>query len=218
MNAQLHLWEADHPYSCQEGNFFKNGHNRKFDSWADFATTTVGVPFMEGNVLYDFDDELNFLWRWDWIKANPENYILDPEDPADESAQFAEDQKTDRLMLFFMLQRKAFNISAEVIVTEEDESAVRVWLEARARKLRQTWSPLLDVADAGSGVLCDSDGCLALATVWLMFTHQPGHVHNCPGHERINVEHSAVVAMGLVDDGHPCEGPIYSAKPTPKES
>ena len=31
------LWEIDHPYYCQEGNFYKNGMHEPFDSWDSFA-------------------------------------------------------------------------------------------------------------------------------------------------------------------------------------
>ncbi|RKT33641.1 hypothetical protein DEU34_2244 [Microbacterium sp. AG1240] len=139
-----HLWEHDHPYYCSEGNYFKTGMHTVYESWVDFAQPSEGRSFNdEWNLLYDFDDDLNLLWRWDWKKADPENYWRKPGDPNDETAQYVEDQKVDRLELFFMLQRKAYNISVEVKVTEADEPAVREWLIKKASHMRLLWAPLL---------------------------------------------------------------------------
>ena len=142
-----HLWEFDHPYYCSEGNYYKNGLNTLFESWEAFAQPSKGRSFNdEWNLLYDFDDDLNLLFRWDWKKADPSNYWIVPGDPDDETEAFAEAQKTDTLQLFFILQRKAYNISAEVIVTEADEPAVREWLTTKAAHMRRLWEPLLGVS------------------------------------------------------------------------
>lgn len=139
-----HLWEVVHPFYCSEGNFYKNGLHTHFASWEEFATPArfkdMGAT---GNVLYDWDDDLNFLFRWDWKKANKEDYWLAPGDPDDETARYEEDQKTDTLMLFFMAQRKGRNMSAQVTVTEADEPAVREWLTGKAEYMRKIWEPLL---------------------------------------------------------------------------
>lgn len=143
----MHLWEIDHPYYCSEGNYYRSDHHNRFESWADFAQPARFLsrePFTEGNVLYDWDDDLNMLFRWDWKKADPEDYYLKPGDPDDESDAFAEAQKTDLLLLFFMHQRKAKNSSAEVRVTDADEPAVRQWLEGKAQYMRKLWEPLLE--------------------------------------------------------------------------
>ena len=151
MNNERHLWEIDHPYYCSEGNFYKNGCHTLFESWEEFATpTTVDSAGFGGNVLYDWDDDLNFLFRWDWKKADPDNYFLSPGEDGDETAEFEEAAKIDTLMLFFMAQRKGRNMSAEVAVTEADEPAVRAWLEKKAEYMRRIWEPLLDTPDAAA--------------------------------------------------------------------
>jgi len=148
-----HLWEHDHPYYCSEGNYFKNGLHARYDSWADFAQPSAGRSFNEEwNLLYDFDDALNLLFRWDWKKADPENYWLKPGDPHDETAQYEEDLKADTLQLFFILQRKAYNISVDVKVTEADEPEVRAWLERKAAHIRTLWAPLLEPESAAAEV------------------------------------------------------------------
>lgn len=129
-DSQTHLWEFDHPYYCSEGNFFQAGQHEVLDSWAEFATPQ--------ELLYDFDDDLNLLWRWDWKRADPADYEYELErDPSFELPG-------DRLLLFFMMQRKARNMSAEVAVTEADEPAVREWLEKKALHMRKLWEPMLD--------------------------------------------------------------------------
>jgi hypothetical protein len=145
----LHLWEIDHPYYATEGNFYANGMHGTYTSWAEFAQPSKGVSFnvlfmqpedaRGPNLLYDFDDDLNYLWRWDWQRSDPADYEYElAEDPTFEPPG-------DRLLLFFMQQRKARCNSAEIKVTEADEPAVREWLTAKARHVALTWEPFLEV-------------------------------------------------------------------------
>lgn len=107
-----------HPYYCTEGNYFSNDCHTEYDSWADFAGE-------EG----DSDLDMNLVYRWDWR-------LPDPED--------GEDALPERLLLFYMGQRKALARTVEVAVTADDEPAVRAWLTTRAEHLRSLWAPLLD--------------------------------------------------------------------------
>ena len=143
--TEKHLWEYDHPYYCAEGNYFRGGHHERFDSWEHFAQPTSGKFMEEGNLLYDFDADLNFLWRWDWQMADQEDYFDAEGEPYHEDGGQAweEASATDTLMLFFMAQRKGRNFSAQVTVTEADEHAVREWLQGRAERMRMIWEPLL---------------------------------------------------------------------------
>ncbi|MHC3392064.1 hypothetical protein ACLQ2E_21755 [Streptomyces lavendulocolor] len=111
-----HLWEIDHPYYCAEGNFFKAGHHTRWGSWEDFRDDTL---FVTG------DRDLNFLFRWDWLKSGDEHSLL----------------------LFFVVQRKGFNCSHEVAVTAEDEPEIRRWLYECAVAMRETWEPFLDALE-----------------------------------------------------------------------
>ena len=113
-----HLWEIDHPYYCAEGNFFKNGQHATWESWKTFAEDTV---FVTG------DRDLNLLFRWDWRKPGHHDW-----------------DGGEYLLLFFVIQRKAFNCSHEIPVTAEDEPAVRAFLGECAQAMRATWEPLLD--------------------------------------------------------------------------
>jgi len=110
-----HLWEIDHPYYANEGNFYKDGLHNLFDSWGEFAETA----------FFDGDRDLNLVYRWDWRK--PGSHDWDGE---------------ECLLLFFILQRKAICSSAEIAVTEADEPRVREFLESCAQTLASIWEPI----------------------------------------------------------------------------
>ena len=141
--AETHLWDAPHPYYCAPGNFYASpdkGCHVEYDSWESFADPTEGLTmnqqFLEGlgNGLYDGDPDYHVLWRWDWVKPDPDDYS--PED-GEEVPDY------DELRLFYMLQRKAKNISVTVYVTDVDELKVKEWLTGKAEYMRKMWSPFL---------------------------------------------------------------------------
>lgn len=109
-----HLWEEDHPYYCNEGNYYKAGQHYLMESWQEFMTE-MGTS----------DPDMNLLFRWDWLGP-------DAEDERDEHV----------LMLFFMMQRKARALSYAVKVTPADEPAVLAWLTERAKTITALWLPL----------------------------------------------------------------------------
>ena len=115
-----HLWEVDHPYYCAEGCFRANGHYETYESWAEFTETG----------WFTSDPDMNLLFRWDWQswKRHP-----DPDLRSD---------SPDELQLFFVLQRKADQYSMGVRVTDDDEPAIRAWLEERAKTIAAIWAPL----------------------------------------------------------------------------
>lgn len=51
-----HLWEVDHAYYCNEGNFYSNDTVAAFASWPEFVEA--------GET--ESDPDLNLLFRWDW--------------------------------------------------------------------------------------------------------------------------------------------------------
>jgi hypothetical protein len=112
---QQHLWEIDHPYYCQEGNWYARDHHTHYTGWADFTGTT----------LYNYDRDQNLLFRWDWRKPG-----------------FHDWDGAETLLMFFMLQRKAIACSVELPVTEADEPAVQKFLEECAQTIRDLWAPL----------------------------------------------------------------------------
>lgn len=142
--TETHLWETRHPYY----NTLSYGDKHQvFSSWAEFAQPTQGLTgnemFFEdkGNILYDYDDDYNFLYRWDWKRTDPSDYEYDlKEDPNFELPG-------DVLELFFMMQRKGAGCSAEVYVTEEDEPLVRAWLQEKSKYMVSVWNPFLKTVE-----------------------------------------------------------------------
>lgn len=114
MSAAMHLWEIEHPYYMSEGCFYSNGHHHLYESFDDF---------IEEWGEYDLD--MNLVFRWDWRKANPED-----------------EREHDELLIFFVMQRKAFTTSCSILVTEEDEPAVLKYLTPRARRIAELWEPI----------------------------------------------------------------------------
>jgi hypothetical protein len=120
------LWEVDHPYYCTEGNYYArpaDGLHTEYASWAEFIADW-------GNT----DPDMNLVFRWDWKRADPQDY-----------EPYGEEVPADTLQVFWVLQRKAILRSTECTVTEADEPAVRAWLAERATTIRAIWEPLLDV-------------------------------------------------------------------------
>ncbi len=54
-----HLWEVEHPYYCNESNYFSRDCMLQYQSWKEFFEA-------EG----DSDMDMNLLFRWDWGKDN----------------------------------------------------------------------------------------------------------------------------------------------------
>jgi len=130
-----HLWEFDHPYYCNEGNYLYSPMRHSdvevhevFSSWQEFK---------DADGFYSADRDMNLLFRWDW-KAWHLDY---PDDYPDEEGR----AERHVLKLYFMLQRKAFCRSMDIEVTEADEPEVRVWLEECARTIRALWEPIIPV-------------------------------------------------------------------------
>lgn len=124
---QPHLWDADHPYYCAEGNFYKAGQHSHDGTWAEFY-----------DQVRDWDPDMNLLFRWDWF---PTPKDVEELDLSEESA------RNTTLQTFWVGQRKASLWSMECTVTEADEPAVRAWLEERAKTITAIWAPI--TLDAG---------------------------------------------------------------------
>lgn len=115
------LWETDHPYYAEEGNYYSNGCHAEVETWTDF--------------LSDFGDDdldMNLVYRWDWNVPDPNDYGDDEEVP------------TESLSIFYVGQRKALLRSVAVSTVERsEEPEIRAWLAVRAEHLRKVWEPLL---------------------------------------------------------------------------
>jgi hypothetical protein len=118
-----HLWEANHPYYCNEGNYYARDMHETYDSWDDFIADWG-----------DADADMNLVFRWDWKRADPDDY-----EPDDDGVVRVPE---DTLNVYWVLQRKAILRSTECVVTEADEPAVREWLSKRAKTITAIWEPV----------------------------------------------------------------------------
>lgn len=121
-----HLWEIDHPYYCNEGNYYAPGTDQpteKYESWEDFIDA-------EG----DSDFDMNLVFRWDWRKADPDGEHWGNE--------------VDTLLIFFMGQRKGLYRWVEIEVKDADEPSVKEWLDKRWKYLALLWQGISDAAAA----------------------------------------------------------------------
>ncbi len=117
------LYDIEHPYHCNEGNYFENGHHTAHSTWAEFMAA-----------MGDADKDMNLVYRWDWAR---------PVDDDDRPITYPDPYYRDgTLKLFYMGQRKAYAFSHEVQVCAADEPAVRAWLEQRWEHMRSLWAPL----------------------------------------------------------------------------
>lgn len=117
-----HLWEVDHPYYANEGNYFSQDCHTTFKTWPRFAADSA-----------DEDLDLNLVYRWDWKEGED-----------DEAGAFNGDEnyRNGRLLIFYIGQRKALARSVEIEVCRADEPAVIEWLRPRFAKLMDIWEPL----------------------------------------------------------------------------
>jgi hypothetical protein len=51
----LHLWEVNHPYYCNEGNYFANDCGDTYGMWSDFHSEYNNSDF-----------DMNLVFRFDW--------------------------------------------------------------------------------------------------------------------------------------------------------
>ena|ERR1700743_3258422 len=121
-----HLWEVDHPYYCNEGNYFARGTDRvhdEFSRWADFWEE-----------YKDADFDMNLVFRWDWKEEHPESG----------ETNFTGDvnYRNGKLLIFWMGQRKGLYRWSEIQVCRADEPLVIKFLRPRLEHLKKLWEPL----------------------------------------------------------------------------
>lgn len=116
-----HLWEGEHTYYCNEGNYYSNSCGGRFYSFKEFLSEW-------GEADFDY----NLLFRWDWIDSEKENLELEDEDK----------MESDLLKIFWMLQRKGDYRYCIINVNKEDEEEVSEFLKPRLEHLKSLWQPL----------------------------------------------------------------------------
>lgn len=110
-----HLWEVNHPYRCNLGNYFctPGETETKYESWDAF----------EADAKYE-DLDMNLIFRFDWELANDDTG-LDHEE----------------LRLFYMGQRKGVYRHVIIKIDRKDEPKVKKFLKKRWQHLKKLWTP-----------------------------------------------------------------------------
>lgn len=125
MAPAKHLWEIDHPYYCNEGNYFaRESVESYFKTFADFLSAWG-----------DADFDYNLLFRWDW-----------QENDDDDKPTFNGDvnYRNGKLKVFWMGQRKGLFMYSIVEVCRADEPAVIAFLKPRWDYMRLLWEGIAD--------------------------------------------------------------------------
>jgi hypothetical protein len=88
-----------------------------------------------------YDEDMNFVYRWDWYVPPQEDIAL--------AAEEGEEMPSETLTLFVVLQRKSRFLNISAPVTTGDEEKVREFLASDRilGALRRTWAPLLDTTE-----------------------------------------------------------------------
>lgn len=134
--AAQRLWEVDHPYYCNQGNYFDNGCGEKYTTWADFYSEMGGS-----------DPDMNLLFRWDWQECEYDGDEHDDDCDLGKNCprrRCASDHnyRGGELLLFWMGQRKGLFFYSVVQVCRADEPLVRAWLQGRLAHIMKLWAPL----------------------------------------------------------------------------
>lgn len=119
-NKERHLYEIEHPYYCNEGNYFSGSQSTiaEYKSWSEFLDE-------EG----DSDFDMNLLFRWDWEEGGEDEpkYNGDP------------NYRNGRLKLFWMGQRKGLYRWSIVEVCRNDEPVILEYLKPRWEHMKTLW-------------------------------------------------------------------------------
>lgn len=109
-----HLWEVEHDYYCNDGNYFSSDCGMEFNTWSDFLSE-----------FGDYDFDMNLLFRWDWkLDENPseDKYYRD-----------------GNLHIYWLGQRKGIYQFSIVRVCKADEENVIKFLKPRWEHMKKLW-------------------------------------------------------------------------------
>lgn len=122
-----HLWEVDHPYYCNQGNYYSTESvETAYRSWAEFAADNA-----------DADFDMNLVFRFDWREGED-----------GECGAFNGDvsYRNGELLVFWMGQRKGLFRYSRIEVCRADEPSVIEFLRPRWDHMRKLWEPIADDA------------------------------------------------------------------------
>lgn len=129
VSGRKHLWEVDHPYYCNRGNYFAPRREKvddRYKSWGDFLAN-----------YHDADFDMNLLFRWDWYEGSD-----DDEEEYPKAFNGDINYRNGELFIFWMGQRKGLYRWTTIEVCRADEPAVIEFLKPRLAHLLKLWEPL----------------------------------------------------------------------------
>lgn len=113
----LKLKETNHSYYCQEGNYYENSKSYEHMSWESFKSYMMIGEF--------HDHDYNHVFRFDIIKVNPKKHKT--------HGKYV-------LRLFYILQRKAKNLSHSIYnINENDMDEINLFLKSCWKYLQGQW-------------------------------------------------------------------------------
>jgi hypothetical protein len=118
------LWEVDHPYYCNNGNYYSSDCGEQYESWAEFFGANG-----------DSDFDMNLVFRFDWMEG-----LDDDEKPLPFNGDV--NYRNGKLYVYWMGQRKGLYRYSMVDVCRADEPAVIEFLKPRLAHLLKLWEPL----------------------------------------------------------------------------
>lgn len=122
-----HLWEIDHPYYCNQGNYYASESvEDKHKSWGSFITKNA-----------DADMDMNLAFRFDWHEGQENGLGEFTGDP---------NYRNGELLIFWMGQRKGLYRYSRIEVCRNDEPAVIEFLRPRWEHMKLLWEPIAEVA------------------------------------------------------------------------
>jgi len=120
-----HLWEVDHSYYCNKGNYYaRESVGDNYKSWSDFIAE-----------YKDADFDMNLVFRFDWDEVD--------EDTGESNYNGDNNYRNGVLAIFWLGQRKGLYRYSEVEVCRADEPEVIKFLQPRFDHLKALWSPLV---------------------------------------------------------------------------
>lgn len=121
--SERHLWEVDHPYYCNNGNYFDNNCYTEYETWSNFNEEF-------GNSDIDY----NLVFRFDWKEG---------EDHDAEAYNGNDSYRNGFLDIYILGQRKGLFTAHRVFICRADEPSVIEFLKPRLERIKQLWEPLL---------------------------------------------------------------------------
>lgn len=126
-----HLWETDHPYYMNEGNYFKIGCHTTYATWDEFLSGWK-----------DADIDYNWFVRWDWLEGEDNG-----------AGEYSGDDyyRNGIFKIQRIGQRKGLLDSHEISVCRADEPKIREFLNPYWEYMKLMWEPFSDAPVTSEG-------------------------------------------------------------------